>query len=93
MELIVVCVRDAKSEAFGRPFFSPTIGMAVRSFDDEVNNPESGILHQHPEDFALYALGKFNDASGEFDTEIPKLLMQGNEVKKPLATVHKISKV
>lgn len=92
MELIVCAVRDAKSEAFGRPFFAQTLGIAVRSFEDEVKraDPEN-TMFMHPADFALYALGKFDDNSGEFRTETPKMLCQGNEIM--VIKDRKVSKV
>lgn len=91
MELIICAVRDAKSEAFGRPFFSQSMGIAIRSFSDEVNREhEDNTLNKHSEDFSLYALGKFDDSLGTFETETPRLMIQGNEVK---ALHHKISKV
>lgn len=92
MQLIVIAVRDAKSEAYGRPFFVNTIGQAVRDFDDEINRPaENNMLYKHPDDFSLWALGKFDDTSGSFETTTPKLLINGGDVKKYAET--KISKV
>lgn len=95
MELVMLSVRDAKSEAFGRPFFATTVGTAIRSFDDEVNrSAEDSMLNHHPEDFALYQLGSFNDSDGTYAAlPVPKLLVQGNEVKKVLPVETKISKV
>lgn len=95
MELIVCAVRDVKVEAFGDPFFSPSIGSAIRSFDDGVNHvAETNSWNKHPEDYALYALGKYDNSTGTFDCpDIPKLLVQATEVKKSLASVHHISKV
>lgn len=81
--LKIVAVRDQKTEAFGRPVFVQTEGIAIRSFDDEVNNSEANnIMNQHPEDFSLYCLGEFNEFDGSFETHIPKLLVQGTQVAK-----------
>lgn len=68
MKLFVMCARDVKADAFGNPYFAPSIAMAERSFGDEVNRAaEDNILYKHPEDFELYCLGTFDTSSGEFD--------------------------
>lgn len=83
MQYIICAVRDSKSEAFGRPFFSVSEGTAIRGFDDEVNrqDPENP-LNKHPEDFTLYKLGTFNDTIGTFETHIPKVLIMADQCKK-----------
>ena len=84
MQHIICSVRDAKSDAFGRPFFTASVGLAIRSFDDEVNRPaEDNIMFHHSEDFALFELGTFDDFDGSFVTHgTPKLLIQADQVKK-----------
>lgn len=64
MKYGVFAVRDAKAEAFGQPFFSLQRGIAVRSFADECSREDSG-LYKHPEDYALFHLGEFDDCSGQ----------------------------
>lgn len=95
MKYIMASVRDTKSEAYGRPFFVQSIGVAIRSFDDEVNNPEeNNMLYKHSEDFALFHVGNFDDSKGSVEAvNPPKILIEGMQVKKKLAEVHKISKV
>lgn len=82
MEHFIMSVRDSKSEAYGRPFFTPSIGTAIRSFADEVNNNrEDNMLFSHPEDFTLFTLGKFDDTTGTFETCTPKVLLIGDQAK------------
>lgn len=85
--LLQICtVRDAKSTLFGRPFFTTTIGTALRDFTDETNRVgENNILNTHPEDFSLWHLGTFDDNTGTFETVVPKILAQGIEVKLVMA--------
>lgn len=65
--LIVVAVKDRALDAFMRPFFVPTVGMALRSFQDEVNRKErDNAIHAHPEDYDLYKLGSWDEESGVF---------------------------
>lgn len=95
MELYVCSIRDAKSEAFGRPFCAQSLGQAIRSFEDEVNRAhEENIVYKHPDDFQLFALGRFDDSTGLFKcSEVPQLLQAGGDVKKKLDNVRHISKV
>lgn len=88
----VVSVRDAKAEAFGRPFFVTSIGQAIRSFDDEVNRKDNeNVLNNHPEDFILFHIGTFDDQTGELKSIMPKILVNGNEVKKNIMDSKQIS--
>ena len=63
----------------------PHVGIAVRAFTDQVNNPQSGgDLYNHPQDFALYEIGSFDDTSGVITPlSIPKLIAQAASVKNP----------
>ena len=70
-------------EDYGRPFFLPATGVAIRSFQDEVNrNAPDNQMYAHPDDFDLYELGVFDDFDGKFALhEAPKLLALGKQVK------------
>ena len=37
MKMIVVSIKDRAADAYGRPFYVPSVGVAIRSFQDEVN--------------------------------------------------------
>jgi hypothetical protein len=65
--------------------FVPSVGVAIRSFSDEVNRQsDDNQLHNHPDDFDLYELGEFDDNSGTFALhDQPKLLSLGKQVKIP----------
>ncbi|WNK14079.1 MAG: nonstructural protein [Microvirus sp.] len=79
----VCAIRDHKSGAYGRPFVAPSQGVAIRSFDDEVNRAtEDNLMFHHAEDFALFNLGIYNDETGTFDTGNPELLIAGDQVKR-----------
>jgi hypothetical protein len=83
MKMIVCSIRDRAAEAYGRPFFLPAVGVAIRSFQDEVNRrAEDNQVFQHPDDFDLFELGSFDDATGKFDLyETPKQLALGKQLK------------
>lgn len=75
-------VRDAKALAFLQPFFSVSVGAAVRAFSDAVNEDVKSPLGKHPEDYVLYELASFDDNTGEFVCTNPiKMLGCGSDFK------------
>jgi len=83
MKMLVCTIRDRAAEAYGRPFFLPATGVAIRSFQDEVNrNAPDNQIYAHPDDFDLFELGMFDDFDGSFVLhEAPKLLALGKQLK------------
>ena len=85
MKLNICSVKDRAADAFGRPMFVPSIGVAIRSFSDELNRSDAdNQLYNHSDDFDLYEFGVFDDNTGLFDLyDQPKLLSLGKQVKIP----------
>lgn len=84
MKLLAFSVLDEKVQAFAPPFFQSTVGQAVRSFSDLVNDPQSRV-HMHPGDYVLYAVGSFDDQEAKFESQIPVRLGSGAEyVESPV---------
>jgi hypothetical protein len=83
MKMVICSIRDSAADAYGRPFFLPSVGVAIRSFTDEVNRPaEDNQIYQHPEDFDLFELGEFDDVTGRFTLlDVPKQLALGRMIK------------
>jgi hypothetical protein len=83
MKLVLCSVKDRAADAYARPMFVPSTGVAIRSFSDEVNrNAEDNQLYNHPDDFDLYEFGEFDDNNGRFTLyDEPKLLSLGKQVK------------
>lgn len=82
MKLKVFTIRDDKLEQYNQPFFVPTIGAAEREFTDLANNPDQ-MINKHAEDYTLFLLGEYDQATGQIDQEpTPKVLMKAIEVKK-----------
>lgn len=69
MKMQILAVRDIKADVYGVPMFVPNIAAALRNFADQVNDPESGMLNKHPEDFELYHLGSYDDTNAVFVTD------------------------
>lgn len=81
MKKLIVAVSDRAVGEFMNPFVVPSRGLAVRSFTDEVNRPESE-MHKHPEDYELHCLGEFEPEHGEIYSfkEGAELLVRGKDV-------------
>lgn len=71
-QLIAVAVHDSAAGVFNRPFFVPSVGLANRSFRDEVNRKATdNPMNQHPYDFTLFHVGFFEDSDGSLQS-LPK---------------------
>ena len=80
-KLKIFAVRDQAVDAFNRPFFSPSRGLAVRSFTDEVNRSDpANPMYAHHEEFVLYELGQFDEETGIFETINPLIVCYASSV-------------
>lgn len=79
----VCSVFDKAAECFGRPVVMAAVGLAVRSFSDEVNRADrENPVYLHPDDYTLYHLGWFDDSDGKFDLfPTPTRISTGTSVK------------
>lgn len=77
-ELVVFTVRDAKAECYLPPFTMRTNAEAMRAFADSVVKPGTTI-HDHPEDFFLYRVGRFSQETGYHVAEAPVSLCCGTD--------------
>lgn len=77
-----VAVRD-DAIGFNRPFFAQSLGLAVRSFTDEVNRiAPDNPMSQHPGSFSLHHLGSWDDETAQFSLlPLPNLLATASNVK------------
>ena len=84
MKMQVVAVFDCALEAFGRPVFCGSVGVATRSFQDEINRADdANDMYKHAKDFELYSLGAFDDSTGKFELpREPQLLARGKDLLK-----------
>lgn len=70
----VFSVYDTKALAHGLPFFSPTVGAAIRMFSDLANDKQSTVA-RHPTDFILMEIGSFDDQNAKLESvPVPKNL-------------------
>jgi len=54
---------DNKADVYSPPFYALTDHAAVRTFSDAVNTTDSPY-NKHPEDYALFLIGDFDDRTG-----------------------------
>lgn len=66
-------VYDSKAEAYLRPFFAPSRGLAIRSFADVVND-KTHEVNKHAADYTLFEIGDFDEATGLFISKTPETL-------------------
>lgn len=81
MKLYVIATRDIRTDSFGKPIYSAHLGSAIRAFEDQITgktpNGDPDLVN-HPEDFELYQLGKYDDATGEHINEKLQLAVGAN---------------
>lgn len=61
----VFSVYDSKMGCYARPFHTKTLGEAMRSWSDFVNE-RGTAANNHPEDFTLFELAEFDEDTGLF---------------------------
>lgn len=89
MEYKIVSLYDKAVGAYLRPFPALSVGEAMRAFEDDVANAESPVA-RHPEDYALFLVGKFNDQTGVLEKEdSPVCLINAHEVVSKLRNVNR----
>lgn len=79
------CVRDRKANVCNRPFAERDHVMAIRGFEQLVQNPETP-LSKWPADFELLHLGEFDEATAKFSNlEMPLVLADGMQFTRPVS--------
>lgn len=72
MKMFVYSVYDSAALVFAQPFFSAAEGVAARSFKDMVQAADgANKVAQHPEDYVLFRIGMYDDATGLLEAEVP----------------------
>lgn len=59
----IFSVYDVQAEAYMKPLFAATKGLAIRGFTDAANDANSGFAG-HLGDFRLCEIGEFDDSAG-----------------------------
>lgn len=75
MVTMIFSIFDKKTNVYGRPFFAHNEGHAIRLMDDELRQGE-GVMSNHPEDFQLCRIGKFDDSNGALEVDIVRVVIE-----------------
>lgn len=74
---------DKQAETFSQPIVQHTDGLAIRNFQEAVNNPDM-VFSKFPDDFELYYLGDIDDSTGHFsvpdDRVYPILVIKASQL-------------
>jgi hypothetical protein len=70
MKKYLFTVYDSKSGVYGAPTEFVSKGVAIRSFSEVANNPETQF-GKYPEDFILFLIAEYEDTTGEVIPRIP----------------------
>ena len=82
MKQKIFTIYDSKAGAYLTPFFLHNEAMAIRIFQDCVND----IKHQfgkHPEDYTMFSVGSWDDEKTKFLTNNPVAMATGIELVIP----------
>lgn len=79
MKTQVFAVYDSAVAAYQRPVFALSEGQAVRMFLDATLRQDTEFA-AHPEDFALFKIGEFDDSIGEIIGFPPKCVAKAHEL-------------
>ena len=86
MLLKILIVYDSKSETYMQPFFTQTIGVAIRMVTETCNDP-SHTFCKYPEDYTLFHIGEYDDNTSSLVHHAPISLGNMVQFKHPLETV------
>lgn len=64
MKLAMMALFDTKAKAFMIPQFYANPAICIRAVRNAVNDPVAGFLYRNPEDFIIFQLGTWDDATG-----------------------------
>lgn len=87
MSLNLKCfsVYDRKAGTYGQPFALATRGVAMRTFESWVTDPNS-FFAKFPDDFELFEVGEFDTISGELRSIKPDFVIRASDVRSALAS-------
>jgi hypothetical protein len=87
MELVMFSVYDKAVGAYMRPFFMQSDGQALRAFIDDCTAADSPVA-SHPEDYALFRVGRWYDSEGTLVPEEPVCIGRAHELVAQSREVH-----
>ena len=81
MKQIIFSIHDKAAQVYTTPFFEHNRALAIRALATQVTNKD-GLLNSHPEDFVLYKLAEYDDATGTITPHEPEKVITIEEIKR-----------
>ncbi len=78
MKTNIYAIKDLNADYFMQPMFMRTDAEAKRTFEIAIKNPDS-FLYQFPNQFDLWNIGSYDDATGKILNDKIKWLCNGND--------------
>jgi len=78
----IYAVFDTKANTYTPPYFQHAEPMAIRTFGDCVND-DGHTFGKHPEDYTLFNLGIYDDATGTITQDHIKSIATGLSLRNP----------
>jgi hypothetical protein len=83
MILKIYSIYDSAAKAYTQPWFMPNDAVALRAFENNVNDEKGGQIYSNPDQFTLFHIGEWDDEKAEVSkAEVVKSLGNGLEYKK-----------
>lgn len=79
MKLNMYSIYDSAVNAYMRPFFCTADGQATRMLSDVARDPSHDI-GKHPEDYALFRIGVFDEETGTVEGIDPRCVARAHEL-------------
>lgn len=82
MIYLLASIHDRSIDAFQPVGCVRAKGEAIRYFQDQINDEQrGGPLYKHPDDFDLYIVGTFDDATGTITGTKAEKIADGKQLK------------
>ena len=82
----IFSIYDTVAGAYMAPWLCPTIGMALRNFEDLLS--QDNAVSKHPGDYVLFQVGEFDDSTGVLTDHQDKInLGTAAQFKKTVPTL------
>jgi len=85
LNLKLFSVYDRKAGTYGQVFSLQTRGVAMRTFQTWVQDPNS-FFAKFPDDFELYEIGEFDVQTGDMISIKPDFVVRASDCKVALAS-------
>ena len=76
--MMLVAIKDTKSQAYGRPSLAINKDVAIRDVKSLVNDSAKTLVSQFPGDFELWQVGTYAENTGIIESKLEFIENLGN---------------